>query len=286
MLLKCTKWRKANRAGLLEISTYRDTGVLTDLEVEVQRREYRSLFGEGFGDALIEQEYLCSFDSAMLGAYWARELAQLERSGRVRELAADANLPVHTAWDLGIGDSTAIFWWQAVGAEIHVLDHHETHGEGLEHYANLVLAKPWRRGSDYVPQDARARELGTGRTRIETMLALGLRPRLVPDHKLMDGINAARLTISRCFFDTFRCKTALDLLRQYRAEYDEKARVFKDNPKHDFTSHTADAFRYLAMAWREMAAVPQSKPEGRTIHEMTLNELFDAERKVRHSIRI
>ena len=73
-----------------------------------------SLFGEGSGDALIEQEYLCSFDAAMLGAYWARELAELERSGRVRELAADPEFPVHTAWDLGIGDATAIFWWQAV----------------------------------------------------------------------------------------------------------------------------------------------------------------------------
>ncbi|MDP9138261.1 MAG: hypothetical protein M3N38_08795 [Pseudomonadota bacterium] len=244
-----------------DLATYRDTGALSDAQVEAQRREYRSIFGDVPGDALIEQEYLCSFDAAVLGAYWASELAAAEREGRVRELDADPALPVHTVWDLGIGDSTAIFWWQASGDEVRILDHHEAHGQGLAYYARLVHAKPWRRGDDHVPHDARARELGTGRTRIETMRTLGLQPRLVPDHKLMDGINAARLVIPKCFFDAARCRTALELLRQYRAAYDDKARVFGATPKHDFTSHTADAFRYLAMAWRELAAEP---PPGRS----------------------
>ena len=198
---KMYEMAKADPAWFAELATYRDTGALSDGQVEAQRREYRSIFGEGPGDALIEQEYLCSFDAAVLGAYWGKELAEAERAGRVRGLAADPDLPVHTAWDLGIGDATAIFWWQASGNEIRVLDHHEAHGQGLEYYAKVVHAKPWRRGSDYVPHDARARELGTGRTRIETMVALGLSPKLVPDHKLMDGINAARLTLPKCWFD-------------------------------------------------------------------------------------
>jgi hypothetical protein len=267
-----------------EVQTYRDTGALTDAQIEAQRHEYRSIFGDALGDSLIEQEYLCSFNSAVLGSYWGREIAEAERAGRIRELSAEPGVPVHTVWDLGIGDSTAIFWWQAVANEIRVLDHYETHGEGLEHYAKLVHAKPWLRGADYVPHDARVRELGTGRTRIETMLALGLRPTLVPDHKLMDGINAARLTIPKCFFDSVRCRAALELLREYRAEYDDRTRVFRDGPKHDYTSHTADAFRYLAMAWREMAPPPRRE---RTIREMTLNELFEAERNDRYdSMRI
>jgi hypothetical protein len=279
---KMYEMAKGQADWFAELADYRATGALTEAQVDTQRQEYRSIFGEGPGDALIEQEYLCSFDSAVLGSYWGTELADAERTGRVCILTPDPTLPVHTAWDLGIGDSTAIFWWQAIGNEIRILDHYEAHGESLEHYARMVQQKPWQRGSDYVPHDARARELGTGRTRIETMLALGLRPRLVPDHKLMDGINAARLTIPRCYFDSIRCRTALELLRQYRAEYDDKVRVFRDSPKHDFTSHTADAFRYLAMAWRELAGEPIAKHKPRSLGEMTLNELWDADRTNRH----
>ena len=144
----------------------------------------------------------------------------------------------------GEGDDVA-------GGEIRVVDHYEAHGQALPHYAAVLASKPYRYGWDYVPHDARVRELGTGRTRVETLRSLGRKPRLVPGHEVMDGINAARLTIPRCWFDAEACRDGLEALRQYRADYDDKTRVFRDKPKHDWTSHTADAFRYLAMAWRE-----------------------------------
>ena len=284
---KMYEMAKADPAWFAELSTYRDTGALSrragrgpapripfDLRRRTRRRPDR---------AGIPVLVRCRGARCLLGQGTRRGRAGGQGAARSPPILT---LPVHTAWDLGIGDATAIFWWQASGNEIRVLDHHEAHGQGLEYYAKVVHARPWRRGSDYVPHDARARELGTGRTRIETMVALGLNPKLVPDHKLMDGINAARLTIPRCYFDAAGCRTALELLRQYRAEYDEKSRVFRDTPKHDYTSHTADAFRYLAMAWRELAAEPPPKLPSRTIREMTLNELFDAERTVKQSIRI
>lgn len=208
-----------------------------------------------------EQELECSFEAAILGAYFGKEIAEAERAGRICELEYERRLPVHTAWDLGIGDSTAIWFFQVVGAEIRVIDHYEAHGQGLPHYAGVLEARGYRYGDDYVPHDAKVRELGTGRTRIETLQALGRNPKLVPMHKIGDGINAARLSMSAVWFDRAKCKDGLEALRQYRTDYDEKTRAFKDNPRHDWTSHTADAFRYLAMAWREMAPVPPPKPE-------------------------
>lgn len=206
-----------------------------------------------------EQEFECSFEAAILGAYFGKEIAQLERDGHICELPYERQLPVHTAWDLGIGDSTAIWFFQAVGSEIRVIDHYEAHGRGLPHYAGILAAKAYNYGNDYVPHDAKVRELGTGRTRIETLKELGRNPVLVPMHKIMDGINAARVSMPMIWFDRTACAEGIEALRQYRADFDEKTRAFKDNPRHDWTSHSADAFRYMAMAWREMAPAAQRK---------------------------
>ena len=225
-----------------------------------------------------EQELECNPDAAIRGAYWGKELASAEAAGRM--VAVDPmDGPVHTAWDLGVGDSTAIWWWQAHGQEIRVLDFYENHGQGLEHYAAVIAAKAWPKGHDWVPHDAKVRELGTGRTRVETMQKLGLRPRLVPAHKLEDGINAVRRTIPRMWFNSPACRDGVEGLKQYRADYDEKTRVFTNKPKHDWTSHRADAMRYLAMAWREL--VPKPEPvKGKilavgSLNEVTLNDLWD-----------
>jgi hypothetical protein len=132
-----------------------------------------------------------------------------------------------------------------------------------------------------VPHDAKVRELGTGRTRVETMGKMGLKPRLVPDHKIDDGINAVRLLIPRMWFNTPDTRDGVEGLKQYRTDYDEKLRTFKNAPRHDWTSHRADAFRYLAMAYREI--VPEApKPKGRIIavgalNEATLDDLWKAQ---------
>jgi phage terminase large subunit len=224
-----------------------------------------------------EQEFECSFDAAIMGAYFGKDIAQAERDGRIREVAYNPDLLVHTAWDLGIGDSTAIWCFQVAGSEIRVIDHLESSGVGLDYYAKELASKPYKFGNDYVPHDARVRELGTGRTRVETLQQLGRKPVLVPSHKIMDGINAARLMLPRCYFDAMKCKDGLEALRQYRSEFDEKTRAFKDNPRHDWTSHAADAFRYMAMAYREMAPAPAEKPKPlfKPMNELTFDELHD-----------
>jgi len=209
-----------------------------------------------------DQELECSFDAAILGSYFGRDIADAESAGRVGNVSYDPAVMVHTAWDLGIGDSTAIWFFQIVGTEVHVIDHYENNGHGLAHYASVLAAKPYRYGRDYLPHDGMARELGTGRSRFETLKSLTHRhPFLVPKLDVMDGINAARLTIGKAWFDAETCRDGLEALRQYRAGYDEKRKVFTDAPRHDWTSHSADAFRYLALAWREMQpAKPPPKP--------------------------
>lgn len=230
-----------------------ETGLLPRSELDAARLE---MTPEQY-----EQEFECSFEAAILGAYYGREIAQAERDGRIGEVPYDTAVPVHTAWDLGIGDATAIWFFQVVGNAIHVIDHYEAHGHGLAHYAQVLASKGYTYGTHYLPHDAKAKDLGTGRTRVETINQLtGKWPTVLRQGDVMDGINAGRITMARCRFDVVRCRDGLECLRQYRADYDEKKRAFKDQPRHDWTSHSADAFRYLAMAWREIKPVEPPKP--------------------------
>jgi phage terminase large subunit len=201
-----------------------------------------------------EQEFECSFDAAIVGAYYGKEIAQAEREGRIRDVDLEPHAPVHTAWDLGFGDSTAIWFFQIVGNEIHVIDHYENNNHPLTHYLGVLADRGYTYGTDFVPHDAKVRELIAGRTRVEFLADNGRTLRVIPQHRVEDGINAGRLLVAKqtTFFDRTKCAAGLEALRQYRTEFDEKTRAFKNNPRHDWTSHTADAFRYLALGWRDL----------------------------------
>jgi phage terminase large subunit len=228
-----------------------ESGLIDEAELEDQR--------EGMTPEQFEQEFECNFDAAVVGAYYGKEVVDAERAGRVAKVEIDAALSVQTAWDLGIGDSTAIWAFQmAPEGKVRVVDYYENHSQPLAHYVGVLEAKGYK-GRCWVPHDAKARELGTGRTRVETLLSLGRDVALVPNHTVMDGINAARVSFRRFWFDELNCRQGLEALRQYRSEFDEKAKVFKDRPRHDWTSHGADAFRYMAMAWKSLQ--PAEKPK-------------------------
>jgi phage terminase large subunit len=197
-------------------------------------------------------EFECDPYAAIQGAYYGTYLNTAEADGRITDIPHERGLPVHTAWDLGVGDSTAIWFWQAIGDEIRIIDFYENHGKGLPHYVGELSAKGYQYGKDFVPHDIIVKEFGTGKTRVETMAALGRRPFLVPNHKIMDGINGVRQLLPCCWFDEARCRDGLEALRQYQTEWSDKDRCFRDTPKHDWTSHAADAFRYLAMAAKQL----------------------------------
>jgi phage terminase large subunit len=235
-----------------------ETGLVEDEELADARK---AMTPEAY-----EQEYECSFDAAILGAYYGKEIADAERQGRITSVEYDPAVPVHTAWDLGIGDSTAIWFFQVAAGGIRVIDFYENHGQGLAHYAQELAARGYTYGHDFVPHDALARELGTGRSRLETLLALKRKPRVLPAQRVEDGINAARVSFPRAWFDAEKCKMGLECLRQYRAEFDEKAKVFKNTPKHDWTSHASDSARYMFMGWRELKGEPPPKPKTNQVY--------------------
>lgn len=247
-----------------------ETGLLAEGELKAARQD---MTPEQFA-----QEFECSFEAAILGAYFGREVAEAERAGRIKvQIEIEEDYPVHTAWDLGNSDHMAIWCWQAINGEIRIVDYISQHGLFMDKYCAELDAKGYH-GVDYVPHDARVKSIETGRTRLETLMSLGRKPALVADHKVMDGINAVRVTFPRIYFDGTNCRDGIEALRQYRAEYDEKTRAFKDTPKKDWATHPADAFRYLCMAWRAElpahAEVP--KPLFKPMNEITMDEWMKA----------
>lgn len=233
-----------------------ETGVFTDEQLKNIQETLIGTYGHDMGRAMFDQEYLCSFEAAVIGSYWGAELAIAEREARIGDHPVDPALPVHTAWDLGVGTHLAIWFWQAVGGRIRIVDFYQSNDGNIEAAAAEIVAKGHLRGNDFVPHDAKARDIGTGRTRVETMIRAGLRPRLVADHSVDDGINAARLTVARSYFHKPACNNGIEALKAYRRHWDEKLKTFSDRPVHDWASHPADAFRYLAMAWRELTVQP------------------------------
>jgi phage terminase large subunit len=252
-----------------ELLTAPDTGTLTTAQLDEALAEYQALYGIDVGRLQFEQEYLCSFNAAILGSFYSYEMAQVRAEGRIVEIEPLPGVPMHRAWDLGVGDDTSIWWFQAVGAQLYILDHYAASGVGLEHYAGVIERRHaehgWLHGTDYVPHDAKVREFGTGRTRVETMQGIGLKPMLVPDASKDDGINAVRRTLPLCVFHP-RCEDGgISALEQYRREWDDEKKAFRASAVHDWTSHPADAFRYLAMSWKRpplRAIKVPTKPTG------------------------
>ena len=203
------------------------------------------------------QEFECDFESAILGAFYGKEMRALTDSGRITNVEHDSLFPVHTAWDLGYSDDTSIWWYQVVHGEIRLLDYHSSNGQPIAFYTGLIQAKEREYGYNYgihwLPHDARAKTLASNGKSIIEQLSVKIpleKMKIVPSLSLQDGIQASRLALMRAWFDT-KCDDGIECLRQYQREYDEDKKVFRDKPRHDWTSHGADAFRMLSIAWRE-----------------------------------
>lgn len=281
--------RKPDSGWFAEVLTPNETGFPLEM-VEQQRGEYHAIFGLDAGDALIDQEYWCSFEAAILGAYFGREMLRAEVLGRIGVVDHDPNLDVHTAWDIGVGDTNAIWCFQQHLNQVRLIDYYEASGYAVQHYVEWLNAKPYRYGIDWLPHDARVREWtnagpdGLAKTRLQTLIELKRNPRIVPKASLDDGINASRRLIPSVVFDAQRCERGLEALRQYRREWDDKLKVFRDYPLHDWSSNGASAFRYLAMAVGEIKPPKKPKPiVPKSLSDMTYDELLkrhDARRGV------
>jgi len=204
------------------------------------------------GDDQFAQEYECSFEAAIKGAFYADELRRMDEEGRICRVPVDRGIPVHTAWDLGVSDSTAIWFIQMAGKERRLVDYYEASGVGLDHYAGVLRERGYVYGQHYFPHDVAVKELGNqGLSRVDTLRGLGITAEVVPASSVMDGINAVRRMLGSCWIDADRCARGLEALRQYQREYDEKLKDWKMRPLHNWTSHGADALRTFAAGYRE-----------------------------------
>lgn len=206
-----------------------------------------------------DQEYECSFEAAIEGAFYGTLMSQAEADGRITTVPYDASVLVTTAWDLGADDSTAIWFAQIVGLQVRVLDYYENNGQPLAHYASLVKSKPYNYGDHILPHDAGHERLGKERNESmsDQLRTLGLPNRVLAIGDREAGIEKVRQFITKCWFEKVKCARGLEALRQYRREYDDKRKTFRSEPLHDWASDGADAFRYLATG---LKAIQKYKP--------------------------
>jgi phage terminase large subunit len=220
-----------------------ETGLISAHELELAQRD--------LSKDQYAQEFECSFEAAIQGAFYAEELRRAEEDGRLGRVLVDRAVPVHTAWDLGVTDSTAIWFIQCVGRERRLIDYYEASGVGFDVYAKVIKDRNYIYGDHYFPHDVQAHEMSTGRSRVDTLKGLGIEPTVVPMSSVMDGINAVRRMLDVTWIDTERCARGLEALRQYRREYDEKLKDWKMRPLHDWASHGADALRTFASGFED-----------------------------------
>lgn len=219
------------------------TGIIDEAELEDAKR---TMTPEQYA-----QEYECSFQAAIVGAFYGREMQQAESEGRIGKVPHDRAADVFASWDLGIGDSMAIWIGQIVGREWHWINYYENNGFALDHYVDWIKGLPYKVHQHYLPHDGEARELQTGKSRQQFLEERGFNVSIVPRHEVMDGIDAGRLRFNRMWFDAERCARGIDCLRMYRSEYDDKNQVLRQRPLHDWASHGADAFRCGVMGAEE-----------------------------------
>jgi len=217
------------------------------------------LRSEGIPEDFIQQEYYCNFSRGAEGSYYGKQIQAARDDGRLCILRMSTNLPVGTAWDIGIGDSTAIFFWQKLAnGNINILHYYENHGEGLPHYCRYL--DQWKAktgciyGQHFVPHDMRNADFGSGDKRIDVARALGYQMTIVKKESVDEGIQNVRSLLPHCSFDEKECKQGINALDFYRKKWNDTLKVYYDEPLHDRYSHGADAFRYLAAGLKQFGS--------------------------------
>lgn len=227
-----------------------ETGIVSEAELASARQ---TMSPEQYA-----QEFECSFESALIGAYYADALATAEADRRITRVPWEPHAPVHTAWDLGMDDATAIWFVQPVGRMLHVIDYLEASDHGLDWYAKVLQDKPYVYGRHFFPHDMLNRDFsGTGKTRLEMAEALGLKPAVVvPRGNPAEGIQAVRTLFARFIIDPETCHEGLQALKNYRRKWNDEKKTWDEKPYHDWSSNGADALRTFAMGYAEAMAPP------------------------------
>ena len=238
------------------LKTCFDAGTLVEEDLEQLRRE-------GVPEDFIQQEYLCSFDRGSIGSYYGALIQKARDDDRIGDFPIHPDLPVHSSWDLGIGDNTAIWMFQALrNNKYNFINYYENHGEGLQHY--LKYLNDFKRkheieyGIHFVPHDMQNREFTSGVDRLQTSREYGYEMTIVPKKSIEEGIQAVRSILPLCQFNSTKCAYGIKCLDFYRKKYNDALKVYYDTPLHDKWSDGADSFRYAAIGIKGLGLDPNS----------------------------
>lgn len=283
---------RGNPRWFAEVSTVLDTGALTQEALDESLSEYQAIYGIDFGRALFEQEYLCSFSGAMVGAYFGAEMSKAEREGRMHLVPVSEAHPVHTAWDLGAAHNNPIWCFQVIGKQLRIVDFYLPDSENLEDWCAWLNSKGYT-GNDYVPHDILVTEWGSSRTRIDALRELGRKPRRIPKVSVADGLQAGRVAINAAVFHAGdderaeRVAHGTDGLKSYRREWDDERKTFRETPVKDWAEHIGSSWRYLGLSWREEVAerpkpeqkdavIYTARPDGSVVSNMPIKDQIEA----------
>lgn len=268
---------QSNPSWYYQRLTVEDTDVISDEQIEELRRQNTP-------EEIIQQEYFCSFEGALVGAYYAKELQVAEKENRITNCPVSDMHEVHTYWDIGVSDYTSIWFVQFVGREIWLVDFYQENGYGPDHYWKMLKEKGYNYGSHVLPHDADQRQFTLGaKTTVQIMKEMGMKGIKVQGRtpNLMDDINATRLLLNRCVFDREKTREGLDALKSYTKKYDDNKKMFLDKPLHDWSSHAADAFRYMAKGYyKEQGMEPVRADTSPLIGNDLLDSAFAAKNPV------
>jgi len=252
----------------LQILKASETGILPESELALQRKL--------MSDNEYAQEYECSFDAAITGAVYGKQLEMIQSQGRIKPNLLDTSLPVHTAWDLGYSDKTAIWFWQRVGMEVRLIDFYQASFEDAQHYIGVLRDRGYKYGDHYVPHDAANKLMAAGgKSIIDQLHAGGIKTRLVVAAKQSDQIEALRWVMRNMWIDS-KCDVGTQHLREYRYKWIEDRQCYSDDPRHDVNSHAADACEIIGQVLRKEVQ-KDSPPKPKFLEDMSLNDLFEAE---------
>jgi hypothetical protein len=245
---------RASESGLLEAAELRDARTM------MTEDQYR-------------QEFECDFEAAIPGAVYGKWMSDADAEGRIGSIDYDPNLPVFTAWDLGFDDATAIWFFQVAIGEVRLIDYYEASGEDIAHYCSVIKNKPYQYAKHFVPHDAANKLLAAGgRSIVQQAYEQGVKMYVIPATSQQNGIEAARLTLKRSWFAK-AAEQGYEALKQYQFQWDDDAKIFRSKPKHDWTSHAADAFEIIGQVWKQPELLRDKEPP-RFLHDMTANEVF------------
>lgn len=269
-----------------DVQPIAQTKLISEDDLAEELQQYQSLYGIEEGQAYFDQEYNCSFNAPLLGSYYGSYLGRARADNRVGVVPYEPGIPVYTGWDLGRSDDTAIWFAQRQGLYVRIIDYYRSNGHTMDHYAKILQDKPYIYAGHILPHDASNKLMHSPDSLAFQLMALGVKNvSVLPNDDIDKGIHAVRQLLPLCYFDEVKCADGLSALESYHREWDEKRKMFQDTPCHDWASHPADAFRYLAHGLpKSTVPMPKSDPMNVLIggkSTMTLNEAYKRSDRMR-----